>query len=122
MSENVFIYEVHLAQSQCGRQIWISLMFLCILVTKLQQCGKRVDGVSWNMLRCCNIEQAMLSHRPLIDHHRKRFTGDGIVSSLVALQHLFCGTCIVACVLHLIMSEEDLVEDRSPGSTRRKGQ
>ena len=96
-------------------------MFLDVLVTRLQPCRKRVDGVTWNMLRCCNIEQATLSHRPLIDHHRKRFTGDGIVSSLVALQNLFCGTYIVACVLHLMMSEEDLVEARSPGSTRPKG-
>ena len=97
-------------------------MFLCILVIKLQPCGKRVDEVTWNMLRCCNIKQATVSHRSLFDYHRKRFTfGDGIVSSSVALQHLFCGTYIVACMLHLMMSEEDLVEARSPGSTRPKG-
>ena len=69
-------------------------------MTRLQPCRKRVDGVTWNMLRCCNIEQATLSHRSLIDHHRKRFAfGDGIVSSLVALQNLFCGTYIVAAAL-----------------------
>ena len=60
------------------------------------------------------------SYRPLIDHHRKRFTiGDGIASTLVALHNLFCG--ILLHVLHLMTLEEDLVEDRGSGSTHLKG-
>ena len=52
MSENVLIHVVHLAQSQCSRQTWISLVLLDIQVMKLQPCRKMPERITWSTLGC----------------------------------------------------------------------
>ena len=65
---------------------------------------------------CRNVQQGMLTHRLLINHHRKRSTiRDSIFSGTVALNGLCFVILLYTCVLHLT-SEEDHVEARSLGS------
>ena len=60
----------------------------------------------------------MLSHRPHIDHHRKRFTiEDCIVSSSVDLQICSVVYVIIECVQHLTL-DGDPAKARSPRSAR----